>query len=69
MAACSPSGRLCGPWNESVPIFTHDGGHAMIFRDFRGALRVALHQPNVNPKERLHILKLVDDGKSLRLEE
>ena len=41
----------------------------MIFRDFRGALRVAFHQPNVNPKERLHILKLVDDGKSLRLEE
>ena len=69
LAACSPSGRLCGPWNESVPIYTHDGGHAMIFRDFRGALRVALHQPNVNPQERLLILKLVDDGKSLRLEE
>lgn len=39
--------NIHGPWSVmSEPIFSEDGGHAMIFRDKRGKLMMALHQPN-----------------------
>lgn len=65
----SESGKLAGPWSESTELFTDDGGHGMIFRDFNGRLRLALHQPNGGAgKERLRLFELIDD-RALRLAE
>lgn len=45
--AASDSGSVLGPWKHlEKPLFTGDGGHAMLFRDFEGRLRMALHVNN-----------------------
>ena len=38
------------------------------FKTFEGRLRLALHQPNTGPLERLRLFGLTDDGDALRLE-
>ncbi|MFO7937564.1 MAG: glycoside hydrolase family 43 protein [Kiritimatiellia bacterium] len=63
----SESGKVHGPWREQKIIFRENGGHGMIFRTFEGRLLVALHQPNTNSKERLHLYELVDKGESLEI--
>ncbi len=64
--AISDSGKVAGPWRQqSGPFFREDGGHAMIFRRFDGALMVALHSPNRSPNERCHLLKVMDTGETL----
>ena len=46
-AMVSDSGRVLGPWrHEPTPIYTHDGGHGMWFRDFDGQAYYILHAPN-----------------------
>ena len=46
-AMVSDSGRVLGPWrHEPTPIYTHDGGHGMWFRDFNGQAYYILHTPN-----------------------
>ena len=51
--ARSASGDLRGPWTfDPAPIFAANGGHAMIFPDFGGQIRLTLHQPNNPPPER-----------------
>ena len=46
-AMVSDSGRVLGPWrHEPTPIYTHDGGHGMWFRDFDGQAYYILHTPN-----------------------
>jgi len=48
----SQSGELRGPWiPDAAPLFAENGGHAMIFRDFSGAVQLTLHQPNDPPPE------------------
>ncbi len=43
----SRSGDLRGPWQpDPEPIFAANGGHAMIFTDLAGQVRLTLHQPN-----------------------
>src|SRR5690606_17183227 len=43
----SKSGKLEGPWeHDPVPIFSNDGGHAMVFKDLEGKLKMAYHAPN-----------------------
>ena len=38
---------LFGPWKHSDKvIFSEDGGHAMVFRDLEGRLRMSFHCPN-----------------------
>ena len=45
--ARSRSGELHGPWTpDPAPLFAENGGHAMVFTDFDGAMRLALHEPN-----------------------
>ena len=68
LLARSESGRIAGPWTGHAPIYTTDGGHGMIFKTFDGQLRLALHQPNKDTKERLHLFTLRDDGTTLHLE-
>lgn len=67
--ARSKTGRITGPWiQDPEPVFSRDGGHGMIFRDFGGVLRLALHQPN-NPEgaERMRLFEIVETGNTLRL--
>ncbi|MBS0664291.1 MAG: family 43 glycosylhydrolase [Verrucomicrobia bacterium] len=45
--ARSASGELHGPWQpDPEPIFSANGGHAMVFPDFSGEIHLTLHQPN-----------------------
>ena len=45
--AISKSGKVEGPWeHELLPIYSSDGGHAMIFEDLYGRLKIAYHSPN-----------------------
>ncbi|WP_026701868.1 glycoside hydrolase family 43 protein [Salibacterium aidingense] len=49
----SISGHITGPWeHRPQPVYTNDGGHGMLFRDFENNLRLALHAPNTTPNER-----------------
>jgi len=68
LLARSASGLVAGPWTGHTPLYTTNGGHGMIFKTFEGRLRLALHQPNNSPHERLHLLNLTDDSDILRLE-
>ncbi len=65
----SESGNINGSWKEQKVIYTQNGGHGMIFRSFEGGLMLALHQPNSNGKERLHLFSLTDNGKELMIGE
>lgn len=66
--AIADSGKVAGPWrHHDEPLFGKDGGHAMIFRDFEGALRVALHSPNRSPDERCRLFEVEDTGDTLRI--
>ena len=66
--AASDSGRVAGPWrHHPEPLFRKDGGHAMIFRAFDGALVVSLHSPNRSPDERCQLFEVEDTGDTLRI--
>jgi beta-xylosidase len=67
LLARSRSGHVAGPWEGHTPLYTTNGGHGMIFTDFGGRLLLALHQPNTEPMERLHLMELTDDGATLKL--
>lgn len=54
--AQSPSGRVTGPWIQQDAPAVDIGGHGMLFRDFSGTRRLAIHSPNTNGQERLKIL-------------
>jgi len=69
MQTRSETGRATGPWKNHTPLYTRNGGHGMIFTDFGGRLLLALHQPNTEPMERLHLMELADDGATLRVKE
>ncbi len=64
--AKSASGQIFGPWIQNPdPLFFHDGGHAMLFHDFKGRLLMALHCPNTpHTQKRLLVFEMEDkDGK------
>lgn len=66
----SLTGRLAGPWRQqSEPLFKQDGGHAMIFKDLEGKLRLVLHSPNGGGLERAKLFTLEDTGDTLRIVE
>ena len=69
LLARSETGLIAGPWKGHTPIYTTNGGHGMIFAAFDGRLLLALHQPNTGPLERLRLIRLVDDGTTLRIQE
>lgn len=50
--AASDNGSIFGEWSHLEPIFSDDGGHGMIFKDFEGNLKLTLHCPNISYKER-----------------
>jgi len=66
--ARAASGRVTGPWiHDSEPLFADDGGHAMLFRDFRGVSWMALHVPNRSPDERARLLPVNETAGRLLL--
>jgi hypothetical protein len=55
--AVSASGQVIGPWRHGAePLFADDGGHGMVFESFDGRPMLALHMPNVSPRERARII-------------
>jgi arabinan endo-1,5-alpha-L-arabinosidase len=45
--ARSESGTIQGPWKQDLlPLNDDDGGHAMLFKDFSGQLKISYHAPN-----------------------
>ncbi|HUW63080.1 MAG TPA: glycoside hydrolase family 43 protein [Candidatus Bathyarchaeia archaeon] len=68
VVARSQSGTITGPWaQDAQPLFTDDGGHAMVFRRFDGQLMIALHQPNVGPRERTRLFEVEEREDRLTL--
>lgn len=66
--ARSTSGHILGPWlQEETPLFSHDGGHPMLFGDFAGAQRLALHSPNTPGQERAEFFRIRETATSLVL--
>jgi len=65
--AISASGKLAGPWKQQAePVFSADGGHAMIFKRFDGQLMMVLHSPN-KQTERARLFEMEDTGETLRI--
>lgn len=66
--ARSLSGELRGPWRaDATPLFTANGGHAMLFDGFDGARYLTLHQPNDPPPEHPRFFRCVEVDGQLRL--
>ena len=61
------NGKLAGPWTKDEILYDGNGGHAMIFKALDGRLMLTLHQPNDEPKERMRLYQLMDDGARLIL--
>lgn len=55
LGAVSESGAVKGPWRHMErPVYDRDGGHAMLFTDLEGVLRISLHSPERFGDERAH---------------
>ncbi len=68
LIAASESGSLQGPWTQLPrPLFSDDGGHAMVFRTFDERLMLILHHPNKSPDERALLFELEDTGDTLSI--
>lgn len=69
--ARSKTGKIAGPWVQNKqPLFSQNGGHGMIFRDFDGKLWLVLHGPN-NPEgaERMHFFEIEEFNNTLRIKD
>lgn len=56
--ARSENGSVTGPWEQAAaPIYSDDGGHAMLFTDFDGRLMISYHAPN-NQNVRVRIQEI-----------
>ena len=62
LAAESPNGSMLGPWQHHHVLLHTNAGHGMVFTDLAGTVRIAVHQPNSGPAERLHLLRLETSG-------
>lgn len=62
----SDNGTLSGRWIAQNLLFETDGGHGMLFTDFQGQLRLALHHPNSGP-ERLTLFFVREQKGSLSI--
>ena len=64
----SSTGKLEGPWeHEEYPMFTDDGGHAMLFDGLDGVKRIVFHQTDRLSHERITVLpcEITDHGMRL----
>lgn len=52
---------IMGPWiQNTVPVFSENGGHAMVFRDFDGRDRIAFHMPNAPEESERAVIRLLN---------
>ena len=78
--AQSESGKIDGPWKHCAkPIYEngclsdlkYDGGHAMLFKDKNGEMRIAFHSPNHKSDdgqfERMVIRKVIEKDGALQI--
>ncbi len=65
--ASSNNGSILGEWSHEKPIFTDNGGHGMVFCTFEGELRLTLHCPNTQTKERPMFFDLKETDNSLEI--
>lgn len=60
----STSGNILGPWiHEKTPLNNDDGGHAMVFKDFKGRLMISYHSPNSKTESPKIVPIYIKDGK------
>lgn len=66
--ARSQTDDILGPWvQDAEPLYTQDGGHAMLFKRFDGTLMMALHSPNQLGEERMLLFEMDDSDGRLRI--
>lgn len=65
--AYSDNGDIDGNWIHDKPLFEKNGGHGMIFKDFRGNKYLILHSPNENPYERPILMAIKEEEGNLFL--
>lgn len=66
--AISESGNVLGPWvQESETLNSDDGGHAMVFKDFKGRLMISYHAPNSQTEHPVITPIYIKDGKFVAL--
>ncbi len=65
----SKSGKIDGEWtHDTEPLWTDDGGHAMVFKDFEGNLKIAFHVNSTkHPNEHPVIYNLEDNNGVFRI--
>ena len=55
------SNNIHGPWKHiEKPLFDNNGGHAMLFTDFDGTVKMCFHQPEKPQQERAQIINLIE---------
>lgn len=68
LQAISPSGKIDGPWElDNPPVFTNKGGHAHIFRDLNGKLRIVFFRKKQGKTQVCIKPLFIEDGKILPL--
>ena len=66
--ARSETDDVTGPWRQMAePLWTHDGGHGMVFQAFDGRLFLTFHTPNHTPNERPLFVEIEETTDRLRL--
>lgn len=52
----SESGNVLGPWiHEEEALVDNNGGHAMLFKDLNGQMKISYHSPNAGEPARIMI--------------
>lgn len=66
--ARSRNGKITGPWTQdSLPLFSKDGGHGMLFARFDGQQMLTIHAPNVHPNERPIMICVQENNNNLQI--
>lgn len=56
IGVCYSENGLFGPWvHDEQPLVDNDGGHAMLFKDFDGQMKISYHSPNSGGPARIMI--------------
>ncbi len=68
MVGMAVANDIRGPWTQlQEPLWSDNGGHAMLFRTFEGQLTLSLHAPNIGDRERPVFTPVIERGDRLVL--
>lgn len=65
--AYSDNGEIDGNWLHEDLLFEKNGGHGMIFEDYKRSKHLILHSPNENPHERPVLFDIKEENGTLKL--